>query len=62
MSSETERITNEVLNRHYLGKSEEGLGTAHIQDPESQHPTSKDAHFSNRASIGTEEAVRDRLD
>jgi hypothetical protein len=62
MSSETERITNEVLNRHHLGNLEEGPGKAYFQDPESQHATSNGAHFSQQASIGAEEAVRERLD
>jgi hypothetical protein len=62
MSSETERITNEVLNRHRLGNFEEGPGKAYFQDPESHHPTSNDADFSHQASLGAEEAVRERLD
>jgi hypothetical protein len=43
MSSETERITNEVLNRHHLGKSEERLGSAHFQDAESRRRTSNES-------------------
>ena len=62
MSTETERITHAVLNRHHLGKPEESPGTAYFQDPETGHPNSNDAHFSNRASIEPEEAVRERLD
>jgi hypothetical protein len=62
MSTETERITLEVLNRHHLGNLKEGLGSASFQEPESYHPNSNDAHFPHRASIATEEAVRERLD
>jgi hypothetical protein len=62
MSSETERITHAVLNRHHLGKPEEGPGTVYLQDPESHQPNSNDAQSPHQASIGTEEAVGERLD
>ena len=42
MSSETERITNEIMNRHELNKLSEHLGWAYTGDHESPDRTGND--------------------
>ncbi len=60
MSSETERITNEFLNRHHLGKPVERLGGAYLQDAESSVTVDEPTH-TDGASVETDEPARDTL-
>jgi hypothetical protein len=59
MSSETERITNEVLNRHHWDKLEDRLGEACFDDAQSKPRTTDEILDPNGGFTGTGEAVLD---
>jgi hypothetical protein len=57
MASETERITNEVLNRHPWDKLEERLGEVCLGDAEGDMRTTDELRDSNGGFAGTDEAL-----
>jgi len=59
MSSETERITNEVLNRHPWDKLEDRLGEASFDDAEGKPSSTDELRDPNNGSTGAGEAVLD---
>jgi hypothetical protein len=59
MSSETERITNEVLNRHPWDKLEDRLGEACFDDAEGKPSSTDELRDPNAEFTGTGEAVLD---
>jgi hypothetical protein len=61
MSSETERITNQVLNRAPWDKLEERLHKACFEDEESRQRTADELRTTNRGSAGTGDAILEIL-
>jgi len=60
MPSETERITNEVMDRHGLGRLVERLGRAYIEDGARRSHAGNDPLFANTRSMETAEAAHER--
>jgi len=57
MSSETERITNEVLSRHEWDKLRDHLNKASFESTKSYQRTADALRNTNRGSAGSGEAV-----
>jgi hypothetical protein len=57
MSSETERITNEVLNRHSWDKLEEHLDIAGFENAESQQRAADEPRILDTGTAGNGEAI-----
>ena len=59
MSSETERITYEVMGRYNFGRIEERSSGAYFQQLENLHHKATDPHFTNTGSAELEKPRRD---
>ena len=57
MSSETERITNEVLNRHPWDKLEKPSDKSCFEDAEGHQRTADERSATNRGSVSTDESA-----
>jgi len=59
MSSETERITNQVIDRHDLEEVMEGSESANLQQVDGRPLTAIDSHFTQRRRMEAQASTGD---